>query len=139
MAAFLIFYKFEEKKILWNCFNRQEGFAKSVTTWKTAKVTYINCIYKAGLLKLQTDFNSSKVVEGYICSILNDHPETFNLISPHQCGFLQIHLTEDILLQMIERWFGALIWQSVTSHSHEKTCSLWRYILEIFNVTWKAT
>ena len=56
--------------------------------WKTAKVT---CIYKKGSKQECSNYRPisllsipSKAVERYICSILNDHLETHNLITPHQ-------------------------------------------------------
>ena len=94
-------------------------FQKSIATgnfpqeWKNAKVT---CIYKnKGSKKDCTNYRPvsllsipSKVIEHYICSILNDHFQTNSILSPHQWGFRSQHSTEDLLLRMTEDWYKAI-------------------------------
>ena len=50
----------------------------------------------------------SKVVEHFICTMLNSHLENNNLLSPNQWGFRKKSSTEDLLLHMIEKWHFAL-------------------------------
>ena len=80
--------------------------------WKKAKVT---CVYKKGSKKCCSNYRPisllsipSKVVERYICSILQTHLDSFNLLSEYQWGFRKHSSTEDLLLNMTERWRHAI-------------------------------
>ena len=80
--------------------------------WKKAKVT---CVYKKGSKKCCSNYRPisllsipSKVVERYICSILKTHLDSFNLLSEYQWGFRKHSSTEDLLLNMTERWRHAI-------------------------------
>ena len=91
-------------------------FKKSVETgsflsdWKKAKVA---CIYKKGSKKCCSNYRPisllsipSKVVERYICSILKNHLDSYNLLSEYQWSFRKQSSTEDLLLNM--RWRHAI-------------------------------
>ena len=80
--------------------------------WKKAKVT---CVYKKGSKKCCSNYRPisllsipRKVVKRYIFSILKTHLDSFNLLSEYQWGFRKHSSTEDLLLNMTERWRHAI-------------------------------
>lgn len=85
---------------------------KFPTNWKIARVS---CVFKKGSKRDCSNYRPvsllsipSKVVEKFICSQLNDHLVTFNLLNEHQWGFRAARSTEDLLLYLTETWYKAL-------------------------------
>ena len=81
--------------------------------WKKAKVT---CLYKnKGSKKNCGNYRPvsllsipSKVIEKYLCTLLNNHLENFKLQSNCQWGFRKNSSCEDLLLHMTESWLQAV-------------------------------
>ena len=98
--------------VLFKVFKKSVEAVSFPEIWKTAKVT---CLHKKGSKKDCNNYRpisllsiSSKVVECFICTMLNSHLENNNLLSPNQWGFRKKSSTEDLLLHMIEKWHLAL-------------------------------
>ena len=85
---------------------------KFPTKWKSASVS---CIFKKGSKRNCSNYRPvsllsipSKIVEHFICTQMNDHLTTYNLLSEHQWGFRKARSTEDLLLYLTESWHAAL-------------------------------
>ena len=111
-ATDLLLHKESSIHVLFGVFKKSVETGSFPSDWKKAKVT---CVYKKGSKKCCSNYRPisllsipSKVVERYICSILQTHLDSFNLLSEYQWGFRKHSSTEDLFLNMTERWRHAI-------------------------------